>query len=58
MKQIVFILIISTALFSCEKYAEQGTEVLESFQFSIIGNDQLQQVGQYLEQIQLQSLYL
>ena len=50
MKQIVFILIISTALFSCEKYAEQGTEVLESFQFSIIGNDQLQQVGQYLEQ--------
>jgi hypothetical protein len=48
-------------MFSCEKYPENGYEILESVNFDVIGNNQTAEGGQYLDteigvQINLQSL--
>ncbi len=61
MKKIIYILVIVMIAFSCEKYPEYGYEILESFNFDVIGNNQTAEDGQYLDseigvQINLQSL--
>lgn len=50
MKKIFTLILISGALFACEKYPGPGSELLESFNYSIWGNNQLQEEGKYLDE--------
>lgn len=61
MKKIIFILLISVVLFSCEKYPQPGSKTLEQFSFNILGNNQFAEAGEFLPleigvQIDLQSI--
>jgi photosystem II stability/assembly factor-like uncharacterized protein len=44
----IYILFVSTVLFSCEKYPEPGSETIESFSFNFLGNYQMAEAGNYL----------
>jgi photosystem II stability/assembly factor-like uncharacterized protein len=48
MKKQVYILLLATLLFSCEKYPESGSETLERINFAIIGNNQFAEANQYV----------
>uniref|UniRef100_UPI003217CBB0 hypothetical protein n=1 Tax=uncultured Draconibacterium sp. TaxID=1573823 RepID=UPI003217CBB0 len=48
MKKRLYLLTILVLLFSCEKYPEPGSELLETFNYVIIGNNQLMIGAEYL----------
>lgn len=50
MKKIFTTLLVALTLFACEKYPGPGSELLESFNFSIWGNNQSQEEGKNLEE--------
>jgi hypothetical protein len=49
MKKLLYILILSVLLFSCEEYPMPGSETLESFSYNILGNNQSAESGEYIE---------
>jgi len=48
MKKLIDILLLTVILFSCEKYPESGSEILECINFSVNGNNQFAEAGQYV----------
>lgn len=50
MKKIINTLLFATLLVSCEKYPGPGAESVEVFNFSILGNNQSAEGGEYLPQ--------
>ena len=50
MKKTAIILFTALTLFACEQYPNPGSEVLEAFNFNVLGKNQMQPAGEYLEQ--------
>jgi hypothetical protein len=48
MKKLTYILFLATILFSCEKYPDYGSVILERINFTIYGNNQTTEANQYI----------